>query len=127
AEFHNQAYADNVRQVTKKYYVATVASSQHYRQYLEANCRGKRVLEYGCGENSYAIFMTKRDATVSAIDISDVAIKDCKERARKEGVDGIDFRVMNAEKLEYSDNTFDLVCGAAIIHHLEVDPALREI
>jgi ubiquinone/menaquinone biosynthesis C-methylase UbiE len=34
---------------------------------------------------------------------------------------------MNAEKLEFSDNSFDLVYGEAIIHHLDINIAMKEI
>lgn len=127
AEFHNRTYSEHSRHVTDKYYRVIASSSDFYRRFLELHSPGKRVLEYGCGENSFAVLMSKRGASVSAIDIAEVAIEDSRARALREGVDTIDFRVMNAEKLEFPSGSFDIICGTAILHHLELDTAMREI
>ena len=34
---------------------------------------------------------------------------------------------MPAERLEYEDDQFDLICGFAIIHHLDLDLAIPEL
>jgi SAM-dependent methyltransferase len=34
---------------------------------------------------------------------------------------------MNAEKMDFPDDEFDLVCGFGILHHLNLDVALREL
>ena len=38
-----------------------------------------------------------------------------------------DFRLMDAHKLEFEDDSFDVVFGAAILHHLDMPLALSEI
>ena len=87
------------------------------------------MLDYGCGEGAYAaIEGAQCGLEVTAIDLSPVAIEKAQERARAAGVaDRIDFRVMNAESLEFPDGSFDYVCGLGVIHHLEIDSALGEI
>lgn len=37
------------------------------------------------------------------------------------------FLMMDAHKLEFSDNTFDVVFGAGILHHLDLELALSEV
>jgi SAM-dependent methyltransferase len=66
--------------------------------------------------------LAAKGALVTAIDISDVAIQQAKEHARREGVD-LTCRRMDAERLEFPDNSFDLVCGVAILHHLDLEKA----
>jgi len=34
---------------------------------------------------------------------------------------------MNAEELKFADDYFDIVCGGAILHHLDLNKALSEI
>ena len=34
---------------------------------------------------------------------------------------------MNAERLSFKDNSFDIVCGTGILHHLDLDKACREL
>ncbi|MFM7032339.1 MAG: class I SAM-dependent methyltransferase, partial [Bacteroidota bacterium] len=60
------------------------------------------------------------------IDISDVAIAQSKAQAQAENLE-IDFRRMNAEILEFEDNTFDIIVGSAILHHLDLDKAYKEL
>lgn len=89
---------------------------------------GKRVLEYGCGPGSQAFFLARQGAEVTGIDISDIAIAQAAERARAEGVaERCRFEVMNAEETTFDDDQFDLVCGTAILHHLDLDSAYAEI
>lgn len=38
-----------------------------------------------------------------------------------------DFRLMDAQKLEFPDDSFDVVFGSAILHHLDMELALPEI
>src|ERR1017187_2444440 len=42
-------------------------------------------------------------------------------------VERVDFRVMDAEVLEFPDDSFDLICVVAILHHLDLDKSLAEI
>ena len=37
------------------------------------------------------------------------------------------FTVMNAENLQFSENSFDLVYGTGILHHLDLDRAYSEL
>ena len=87
----------------------------------------RTVLEYGCGPGSAAFQLAREGARVTGIDLSEVAIEQARERARREGVSNTTFRVMDAEHLEFPDNTFDLIAGSAIIHHLDTDRALSEV
>jgi len=89
---------------------------------------GESVLEYGCGPGSQAFSLAHQGAQVTGIDISDVAIAQATERARAEGVaERCRFEVMNAEETSFDDDRFDLICGTAILHHLDLDSAYAEI
>lgn len=126
--FHDRSFSDNVRRETSRFYAITARSRERFEALVLARCAGKRVLEYGCGDYGYAYAMARHGAAVTAIDLSDVAIGRCREIAQREGVAGrIDFRVMNAEAMEFPDETFDLVVGAGILHHLDLRRALGEI
>jgi SAM-dependent methyltransferase len=39
----------------------------------------------------------------------------------------IHFQLMDAHKLDFADESFDLVCISNSLHHLDVEPALREM
>jgi SAM-dependent methyltransferase len=91
-------------------------------------CPGREVLDYGCSYGNASLRMREFGATrVHGIDISPVAVNQAREAAAKAGVDRVDFDVMNAEVLEFPDQSFDLVFGVAILHHLDIDRACGEI
>ena len=73
------------------------------------------------------LFVGKYGARVTGIDISEVALDLGKARARDQGVEDVMFLVMDAEKMQFEDNSFDLVCGTSILHHLHLSKALREL
>jgi ubiquinone/menaquinone biosynthesis C-methylase UbiE len=96
---------------------------------LLSNCQNKDILEYGCGLSSYSYFLARNGAlSAKAIDISDVAIEQAREKAVQEGLqDKMEFLVMDAEKLEFGQDSFDLICGNGIIHHLDLNKAYAEL
>ena len=91
--------------------------------------RGRRVLDYGCGRGERSVDLLGRGAVVDGIDISPVYVAQAERAAREAGHDPERFRfiVGDAHELPYDDQTFDLVVGDGILHHLELSRALREV
>lgn len=127
-EYHDRAFADNVRAPAKRFYVVNGEMHDWYLGGLAAFGDGARVLEYGCGPGSSAFRLARQGAHVVGIDISPVAIEQATEEGRREGLEqNLEFRVMDAENLELVDSSFDLVCGSGILHHLDLARAFSEI
>lgn len=110
-----------------KYYDLARSSADAYDAVLRRLARRARVLELGCGDGSSAIQLAGWGAEVEAIDISPARVEEARERAVVQGVHRATFHVMNAEELAFRDGTFDLVCGRAILHHLDLERVLREL
>jgi SAM-dependent methyltransferase len=129
ADFHDRAYSECVRAKVWGFYDITDASSEYFWSLIaHEEPAGKEVLELGCGLSAQAFRLADLGAKVTAIDISPVAIEQVQKRAREEGVDNrTTFRVMDGEALEFDDATFDIVCGSAILHHLDPHKAYSEI
>jgi SAM-dependent methyltransferase len=125
-DYHNRAFSEGTRSPVAKYYEVTRASREAYHREIESRARGARVLEVGCGPGSSAFRLARAGARVTGIDISDVAIGQCTAKALAEGIDA-EFRVMDAERLEFAPGTFDVVCGTGILHHLDLDRAFAEV
>lgn len=82
---------------------------------------GKDVLLYGCGPANEAVGLLSRGArSVSGFDISEAEIA----KGRRPG---IDLRVADAHDTPYADDSFDLIVGSGILHHLDLAVALGEI
>jgi SAM-dependent methyltransferase len=127
AEFHDRAFGQDTRAPVWKYYEIQKHDTERYMSLLD-RYGGGAVLEYGCGAGSAAYDLAHNGARVVGIDISPVAIEQAAERAEQAGVaDRCEFRVMNAEQLDFPDDSFDLVCGSAILHHLDLEHAYPEI
>jgi 2-polyprenyl-3-methyl-5-hydroxy-6-metoxy-1,4-benzoquinol methylase len=88
--------------------------------------RGKRVLEYGCGLGEATVLLARSGARVSAFDLSPSSVEVTRRRAETNGLE-VDLAVAAGEDLPYADETFDVVVGVAILHHLDVERAGREL
>jgi SAM-dependent methyltransferase len=65
---------------------------------------------------------------VTGIDVSEAEIEQARERALANGVaDKCRFLVADAHDMEFPDDSFDVIVGDSILHHLELRKALLEI
>jgi SAM-dependent methyltransferase len=87
---------------------------------------GKRVLDYGCGHGMAAVTLARHGARVAAFDLSADYIAEARERAEANGVD-VEFLQADGHALPFADSTFDAVWGNAILHHLDLVVAGREL
>lgn len=127
-EFHDKIFAADTRKSAARFYSITHGSSKaFYRNYLATHCAGKRVLEYGCGPNSHALFIASKQGSVTGIDLSPVAIVMNRAAVRQKGLSKASFLVMNAELLAFTDSSFDLICGNGILHHLDLERCFAEL
>ncbi len=82
---------------------------------------GKRVLEIGCGLGAISTLLAKNGAEVTAFDLSEKSVFTAQRRARLNGVaEHIDLAVSAGEALPFADESFDVLFGKAILHHLDV-------
>jgi SAM-dependent methyltransferase len=122
--FHNWVFSEKGRSSVGKFYSIADVSQSYYSECILA--RGAHdVLEIGCGRGSVASFLA-RDVSFTAIDISDVAVQETAEVARANGIAG-SCLLMNAEETAFADNSFDLICGTGILHHLNLEKACAEM
>lgn len=127
-KFHDQRFADDPRVKLSRIYQSCKSSTRAYEKVIQHHEGTERALEYGCGTGGPSFRLAKSGTIVDAIDISAVAIRIMEERADVEGVsDKMNCQVMNAEELDFPDDTFDLIYGTGILHHLDLDKSLTEI
>lgn len=132
--FHNAILESQARKKLTGAYSIAQASEDWYQNSLIKNSHDAAILEYGCGQHSYAAFAVQRGAkSVLGIDISDVAIEISNKNCRavlagdEAQISKLRFERMNAEALDVPDDQFDLVCGRAILHHLDFSKCFEEI
>lgn len=81
------------------------------------------VLEMGCGTGLFTEKVSGAGADITAIDISPELLV----TAQRKELPNCRFELGDAHSLSYSDCSFDIVFGSAILHHLDVNVAIREI
>lgn len=82
-----------------------------------------KVLELGCGTGYFTRELVKTGATIVAIDIS----PDLLAVARHEiAAKNVTFGEENAYQTTFADETFDAIVGSSVLHHLDIQKALKE-
>jgi ubiquinone/menaquinone biosynthesis C-methylase UbiE len=85
------------------------------------------VLEVGCGLGTDGAQFAKAGAIYTGIDLTDAAVDLARRRFELFQLPGT-FRVADAERLDFPDNTFDLVYSHGVLHHTpDTAAAVREI
>ena len=127
--FHNRVFEERGRERLAGAYSIHGVSRDHVRRLLtERDLAGREVLEFGCGVESMAFWLAGHGAEVTGIDIADVAIEMAQARAAAEGVgDRTRFVRMDAERMTFPAASFDVICGSAILHHLDLELAYAEV
>jgi SAM-dependent methyltransferase len=87
---------------------------------------GLRVLDLGCGHGMAAVVLARRGARITALDLSAGYLAEAARRALANGVD-MTLVQADGERLPFADGTFQLIWGNAILHHLDLKIALREV
>jgi len=127
-EWHNQAYENNIREKTDKYYSINITSF-YYNDLISTEIKnGNSIfLDYGCGTGHYLIQIANKIKNGIGIDISEVSIINAQQIAKENNIDNISFFVMDAMNTTFEDEVFDLICGESILHHLDLKLSLTEI
>jgi 2-polyprenyl-3-methyl-5-hydroxy-6-metoxy-1,4-benzoquinol methylase len=87
----------------------------------------QRLLDFGCGLGHASMCYAHIGYRVSGFDVCEENLDECRRKAARYGFsEHTDFSVQAAESLDYPDQSFDVVAGLDILHHVEVDSALRE-
>ena len=85
---------------------------------------GMTVLELGCGTGSFTRELARSGADIVAIDVSPELLEIAKLNC---SVPNVRFQIQNAYSLSYSEAVFDSVVGSSVLHHLEIEEALRDV
>lgn len=81
---------------------------------------GKRILDIGTGEGFTVIEIARRGIPVTTVDISEKNLRKSYINAMSESVEElIEFHLMDAGRISFEDESFDLVIMVNTLHHIE--------
>ena len=90
--------------------------------------KGMRVLDVGCGTGNQSIKLARMGMQVTGIDKSIKMLEIAGEKAREKGNLSVDFQYMDAEKLEFEDDSFDGVISITAFEFLpDPEKVLKEM
>ena len=91
------------------------------------SARGLRVLEIGCGLGTDGAQFAQAGADYTGVDLTEAAVELARKRFELFGLPGR-FLTADAEKLDFADESFDLVYSHGVLHHTpDTESAVREI
>jgi 2-polyprenyl-3-methyl-5-hydroxy-6-metoxy-1,4-benzoquinol methylase len=93
--------------------------NKEFRFRILGEVKGRRILDLGCGDGSNAVIFAKMGGVVTGIDLSPKAIEIARLRAEVNGVsDRVTLICAPIETVHLADNSFDIIWGDAILHHV---------
>jgi SAM-dependent methyltransferase len=92
-----------------------------------AAASGLRVLEIGCGLGTDGAQFALAGANYIGVDLTEASVELARKKFELSGLRG-EFRVADAEKLDFADDSLDLVYSHGVLHHTpDTEQAVREI
>ncbi|MFO0937408.1 MAG: class I SAM-dependent methyltransferase [Gemmataceae bacterium] len=126
--FHNQwAESEDVDSilVDESFESETTPENRRIVQWL-GDIHGLSILDLGCGCGEASVYFAKRGARVTASDLSSGMLDLTKRVGEKHGVT-LETVECGSESLPFPDGTFDIVYGANVLHHSNLEKALSEV
>src|SRR3989344_2514271 len=86
-----------------------------------------KILDLGCGTGILSKYILEQNPQVyiEGVDISPNAIEVARKNLKK--FKNAKFKVGDTGKLPFKDNTFDIIAGNSILHHVSLEEAIPEI
>lgn len=95
---------------------------------IEKHAKDKKILDYGCGNGVHTSQLAKFGKEVIGIDLSKPSIDIAEKRIERKGLSSkAKFLVMDCEKLDFPDNSFDLIFDGGTFSSLDINKAFPEL
>lgn len=85
--------------------------------------KDKKILEVGAGYGEFTKRIMDLGARIIATDITPKVVKTCQRNFKNKN---LKFKVEDSNNLSFKSNSFDIVCGISILHHVDTEETLKE-
>ena len=125
--FHNKLQSQKKGRFENIFYKSIYNITEDFFIFLKHKAKDALVLDYGCGAGSFVERVIKfNPKKITGVDISEVSIDKAKKKANELNIN-VNYIIDNCEKTKFDDETFDIVYGTGILHHLEINKCLDDI
>ena len=126
-EFHDKLQSKPKGRFENIFYKAIYNSEEDFFNILKANSFNAEILDYGCGiGQSLRKVINYNPKKITGIDISKVSIEKARSSIKETNLK-VELFVDNCEATRFEGNSFDIVYGTGILHHLNLQICLMEI
>jgi SAM-dependent methyltransferase len=95
---------------------------------IERYCPGKKVLDYGCGNGVHSAFISRNSAEAVGIDLSEPSIEIARKKMQVDHAGHkTKFIKMDCEKLDFPDNSFDVIFDGGTFSSIDLEKAMPEL
>lgn len=99
-----------------------------FNEKKEEGALQQELLDFGCGPGDNSLRLSAIGYQVTGFDISNANVQLAKELFKRNKIANCGtFVVSTAEKLDFSNDSFDMVVGFDILHHVDIPAAMREV
>lgn len=127
-EFHDE-WASNIDIskicITPSFEACTAPENRAIIKKL-GSLKGLKILELGCGAGESSIYFAKQGAQVVATDISQGMLDVVQSLAKAHHVI-VETKQAYSHKIDFEENTFDIVYAANLLHHVDLELTLKEV
>lgn len=127
-EFHNQ-WASSIQideLLVREAFESPTAIENHFILNELGNLKEKKLLDLGCGAGESSVYLALQGAQVYACDIAENFLPIGRALASKFKVE-VNFNAASAGALPYPDDSFDVVYGNGVLHHVDLESASAEV
>lgn len=108
--------------IAKRYSRQAIADEASYQKKLHITqdylTPENRVLEFGCGTGSTAIFHAPKVAYIHAIDTSEQMLSIAEKKTQDAGIENLTFSRTDLKHLNSEQESWDVIMGMSILHLL---------
>ena len=112
--------------LVRESFEAKTSVENHFALKALGDLKGKKMLDLGCGTGEASVYFALKGAKVTACDVSLECLKLGKNLFQKFNVN-IQTIKMQVEFLGFPNESFDLVYGFGVLHHIDINESVYEI